>query len=186
MKKSILNKLFIVVVVGVVVANFMPRNFVKRAEANSDISIDESKNITLTDNSKQNLNISNSNFREVSTEVIEGEIVDNVQVIEIDLETFSYPSLTLQKDVPVKFIINADENNLNWCNNKIVMQDFELEAELKAGRNVIEFTPTRAGDFIYTCWMGMIGANITITDEEIVPRAQYGQNISVGGCCSSR
>lgn len=29
---------------------------------------------------------------------------------------------------------------------------------------MIEFTPSKSGTFQYTCWMGMIRGNITVTD----------------------
>ncbi len=175
MKKSLINKLFIAVSIGVLVVNFLPRNFTKMAEATSNINEVVDGKLTFNDVNKENVNLASYNL-----EQNEGY----VQVIEIDLELFAYPSLTLKKGIPVQFIINASQENLSWCNNKIIMPDFNLEKELKVGKNIIEFTPTKAGEFIYNCWMGMIGANITVIDGDIVPIVEYRENISVGGCCS--
>ena len=68
------------------------------------------------------------------------------------------------------------------------------------GENVIEFTPSKSGTFQYTCWMGMIRGNITVTDtletsptdpdtstgaEETDPETEPFFNGSGMGCCGS-
>ena len=71
----------------------------------------------------------------------------------------------MQKDIPVKWIIKADKESLNGCNNAITAQEFGIEnMKLNVGDNVIEFTPENEGTFVYTCWMGMIRSSI-----EVVP-----------------
>ncbi len=113
---------------------------------------------------------------------VEGAIVDGVQVIEFDLQSNSLPSLNLQAGVPVKLIINADENNLNSCNYRIISNTLGIQQQLDVGVNEITFTPNEVGQFSYSCWMGMIGANINV-EENITPSAVYGENVSAGGCC---
>ena len=54
---------------------------------------------------------------------------------------------------------------LTGCNNKIIMQDFNIEKNLVEGDNIIEFTPTKTGIFTYTCWMNMIKNNIKVVDK---------------------
>ncbi len=121
--------------------------------------------------------------QENAPESFEGSIVDGVQVIEFDLNANSYPNLYLKKGVPVKLIVNADEQTLNSCNYQMLFNDFEVGYRLGIGQNLMEFTPNESGDFIYSCYMGMIGANITVSDDLETPRAEYGANVSAGGGC---
>ena len=46
----------------------------------------------------------------------------------------------------------------------MLLRSFGIEHTLSEGENVIEFTPSKSGTFQYTCWMGMIRGNITVTD----------------------
>lgn len=45
------------------------------------------------------------------------ELKDGIQEIKTELQPYGYPEITVQKDVPVKWILNADARNLNACNN---------------------------------------------------------------------
>ncbi len=98
-----------------------------------------------------------------STE-LSGEILENQQVIYTDLEPRSYPNLVLKKDVPIKWVINVSKANLNGCNNEIIIGEYGIQQKLVVGENIIEFTPTETGNFRYSCWMGMIRANITVVE----------------------
>ncbi len=120
---------------------------------------------------------------EVNLEEIQGSMVDGVQVIEFDLQNNAYPNLILKSNVPAKLIINVDSGVLNSCNFRIISEDLGIQQQLEEGQNIIEFTPGEAGEYIYTCWMGMIGAYVTVSDE-VEPGAVYGGNVSQGGCCS--
>ncbi len=91
-------------------------------------------------------------------------IEEEVQVIYTDLQSRSYPELVLKKGVPVKWVINATESNINGCNNEIIINEYSINKKLEVGTNIIEFTPTEEGVFRYGCWMGMIRATITIID----------------------
>lgn len=116
------------------------------------------------------------------------EIVDGVQVVNSTLEPGAYPDITVQEGVPVKWIIDAPAGSINGCNGKMILQDFGIEYSFEEGENVIEFTPTEAGTYGYSCWMGMIRANIFVTDGSDDNRAsaytEYGpQSPKTGGCC---
>lgn len=39
-----------------------------------------------------------------------------------------------------------------------------------AGDNVIEFTPAKAGNYTYTCWMNMIQNHIRVADDPVFER----------------
>lgn len=88
----------------------------------------------------------------------------DIQVVEFTLSINNYQDIILEKDIPVKIIIHVDKEKLTGCNNKIVMQDFNIEKELKVGENSIEFIPKKLGMFSYTCWMNMIKNNIQVVE----------------------
>ena len=94
-----------------------------------------------------------------------GDIRENIQIINSELTESGYPQITVCKDIPVRWNIYADEKNLNDCNNAIVIPKLNLEKQLVAGDNIIEFTPGEAGTIPYTCWMGMIKSKITVIDK---------------------
>ncbi len=86
------------------------------------------------------------------------------QVIYTDLSPRGYPNLVVEKDTPVRWVINATEQTLNGCNNEIIINEYGIAKKLVVGENIIEFTPTETGSFRYTCWMGMIRATITVVE----------------------
>ncbi len=53
---------------------------------------------------------------------------------------------------------------LNGCNYKMIFRDFGFMYEMGYGKNVIEFTPEKAGMFQYTCWMGMVRGVVTMVE----------------------
>lgn len=87
-----------------------------------------------------------------------------VQNITSVLVAGSYPVLTVQKGVSVKWDLQADASILNSCNGTLVIPKFNIEKKLQPGDNIIEFTPTEAGTVPYSCKMGMIRSNITVVD----------------------
>lgn len=88
----------------------------------------------------------------------------NVQEITTQLGR-SYTPITVLKDVPVKWTIVADKENLNGCNYKMQIPKFNIIKELALGDNIIEFTPDATGKIPYSCWMGMIRSSITVVDD---------------------
>ena len=93
-------------------------------------------------------------------------LIDDYQTIDIDLTYDNYEDIIILKNVPVKMIIHVDKKYLTGCNNKIIINAFQIEKELKIGDNIIEFIPTRTGDYTYTCWMNMIKNNIKVIDNK--------------------
>jgi len=88
----------------------------------------------------------------------------DAQIINSTLGAHQYPNITVKAGVPVKWIINAPLGSINGCNNRILIREYGIEHSLNYGENVIEFTPTKKGQFLYTCWMGMMRATITVVD----------------------
>jgi plastocyanin domain-containing protein len=72
-------------------------------------------------------------------------------------------SFVLQKGVPVKWIINGIE--INNCNSRIIVRDYNLSFPIDQGEQTIEFTPSKEGVVRWSCWMGMIpGTFIVVND----------------------
>ncbi len=92
-------------------------------------------------------------------------IKDGVQIITTGLEGGSYEPITVQKGIPVKWIIQAEKGDINGCNNSIVIPKLGLKKDLAVGDNVIEFTAKDSGVISYSCWMGMIRSSITVVDD---------------------
>lgn len=94
----------------------------------------------------------------------EEKVVDGIQEINSTLTAGSYPNITVQAGVPVRWVIDAPQGSINGCNYRIFIPDYDIEYTFQTGENVIEFTPTEAGKVRYSCWMGMIRGNIYVTD----------------------
>lgn len=91
-------------------------------------------------------------------------VSDGKQTVTSTLEPGTYPNISVKKNIPVEWIINAPEGSINGCNYKFVIQDFGIEYEFRYGENIIEFTPETAGSFSYSCWMGMIYGTIVVNE----------------------
>lgn len=90
-------------------------------------------------------------------------IVENgIQKVEGNLEVRAYPSIVVEAGMPVEFIINVAPLELNGCNNRLVVPEFNIEQTLYVGENIISFVPTQKGEYTLTCWMGMIRASIKV------------------------
>lgn len=92
-------------------------------------------------------------------------VKDGIQTVTTRLSPGSYEPITVQKGIPVKWTIRAERADINGCNNEIVIPEFNKREALEEGDNVIEFTPTETGTFVYSCWMGMIRSKITVVDD---------------------
>lgn len=96
---------------------------------------------------------------------IAATVEDGVQRVEFDLDFDSYADIIVQKGIPVKITVHAEAGKITGCNNEIVSRDFGFDVPLSAGDNVIEFTPTEEGDYVYTCWMNMISNRIKVIND---------------------
>lgn len=120
------------------------------------------------------------------------KIEDGVQFVTTEIQSGRYAPIVVQKDVPVKWTIKADESELNGCNNPVTIPKYNIVKKLVPGENIIEFTPSQEGNITYTCWMGMISSNIKVVNninevniEEI--QQEFDNNVPSGGggsgCC---
>lgn len=92
--------------------------------------------------------------------------------------------LYVQKDIPVRWIINGEQ--INSCNNQIMIPVLNIKKKLVTGENIIEFTP-QGEDFKFSCWMGMINGIIKVVDDiNTVDLSKQETEIPLGsGCCST-
>lgn len=75
---------------------------------------------------------------------------------------YSPNQFTVKKGSPVKWIINS--TNQFTCASFLVMPAFNIRQPLKAGENVIEFTPTKTGEIAFSCSMGMYRGKFIVVD----------------------
>lgn len=87
---------------------------------------------------------------------------DGIQVVESTLTSGSYADIRVTAGIPVKWIIHAEEDEINGCNNRMLCQSFDIEKTFQPGENIIEFTPETSGTYSYSCWMGMIHGTIIV------------------------
>jgi sulfite exporter TauE/SafE/copper chaperone CopZ len=120
------------------------------------------------------------------------------QVVETRLEPGRYTPITVQKGIPVKWTIRAEEGDINGCNGTLIIPGMDITRKLVPGDNLIEFTPDEAGTIPYSCWMGMIRSTIKVVEDvtnvsnsDIVQSAGSGlaggaaddAGGAIGGCC---
>lgn len=90
---------------------------------------------------------------------------DGIQTVTTNLDQGIYKPIVVQTGIPVKWTITAKDGDLSSCNNKMVIRSYGVEKALSVGENVVEFTPTKSGTVVYSCWMGMVGSTITVVDD---------------------
>lgn len=95
---------------------------------------------------------------------IQANVNNGMQDLTTTLTSGSYPNITVQKDIPVKWNIKADSGILTSCNETLIIPEYGIKISLKAGDNIITFTPTKVGKIKYSCQMGMINGQITVVD----------------------
>lgn len=105
--------------------------------------------------------LKNNNYGNYVKTTIKGDY----QEIEFDLEYDNYKDIIVQKDIPVKIIINASKDKLTGCNNEIIINEYGIKKKLEVGENIIEFIPKDTKTISYTCWMNMIKNNIRVIDD---------------------
>ena len=91
-------------------------------------------------------------------------VADGRQTVVSELASSYYPAIRVRSGIPLRWNLHVGAGTLNGCNNRIVIPEFGIEKKLVPGDNFIEFTPSRAGVFPYTCWMGMIYSRIIVGD----------------------
>lgn len=69
--------------------------------------------------------------------------------------------IVVQHGKPVRLTFRREETTA--CSERVLFPDFNRSAELPEGENVpIEFTPQDAGEFQFTCGMGMLRGKLVV------------------------
>ncbi len=92
------------------------------------------------------------------------EVQNGIQVIRSVFKANSYAPITVQKGIPVKWIISIADDDLNGCNGTMIIPEYNINKKLAPGENIVNFTPARSGTIGYSCWMGMIRSSITVVE----------------------
>ena len=110
----------------------------------------------------------------------------NAQVVEMTQNSNGYsPNVfTVKKGVPVKWIITS--KSVLSCASYIVMPKYGISQGLKAGENIITFTPTETGEIPFSCSMGMYtGKFIVVEDTSSASAPSTTTLASTGGTCGA-
>lgn len=94
--------------------------------------------------------------------VAEAQIEEGVQRLTSKVLADAYPEIKVKAGIPVVWTLQVAEEDLNSCNNEIVIPAFDITKPLQVGDNIIEFTPLTSGTIPYSCWMGMIDSKIHV------------------------
>lgn len=89
---------------------------------------------------------------------------DSVQIVKMAETADGYVpnSFTIKKGVPVRWVIDAQD--AYSCASSIVLSKMGIRKTLKAGENIIEFTPTDVGQLNFSCSMGMYTGVFNVVD----------------------
>ena len=85
------------------------------------------------------------------------------QTVRMELTYRGYEPNTLyvKKGVPVRWVI--DVKQMTGCTDEIIMPEYNIRKSLRYGENIIEFTPTRTGTILFSCWMQMVWGKFVAT-----------------------
>jgi sulfite exporter TauE/SafE/plastocyanin domain-containing protein/copper chaperone CopZ len=93
------------------------------------------------------------------------KLENGVQVVRMAETNRGYApnSFKIKKGVPVKWIVDAQDPYS--CAASLIMPKIGINKSLKAGENVIEFTPKETGKLPFSCSMGMYTGAFIVYDE---------------------
>jgi plastocyanin domain-containing protein len=93
------------------------------------------------------------------------KIENGVQVVRMKElgNGYSPNQFTIKKGIPVKWVIDAQAPYS--CAASIVMPKYNIQRNLQAGENIIEFTPNEIGVIRFSCSMGMYTGSFNVVDE---------------------
>lgn len=90
---------------------------------------------------------------------------NGVQVIRMKelASGYSPNNFTIQKDIPVKWVIDAEAPYS--CAASLTLPKYNIRKYLKQGENIIEFTPKETGRIPFSCSMGMYTGVFNVVDK---------------------
>ncbi|HEY5556537.1 hypothetical protein [Acetobacterium sp.] len=165
MKKSfyLVGSVLAIIVIGIVVFSGCSRIFGTSGENSVNSNPSQTQSSSNAQNTKTQPSTGSSSDNANGT--AKAIVSDGVQTVATTLDNGIYDPIIVQKGIPVKWTITANNGDLSSCNNKMLIRDYNVEKKLIVGENVVEFTPTASGKIVYSCWMGMVGSTITVVDD---------------------
>lgn len=94
------------------------------------------------------------------------KIENGVQVVSMKELSNGYSpnKFTIRKGMPVRWVIDAQAPYS--CASSLTLSKLGIRKTLKAGQNIIEFTPTETGRLPFSCAMGMYTGVFNVVDEQ--------------------
>lgn len=92
-------------------------------------------------------------------------VLDNgVQVVSMTETNSGYSpnNITIKNGIPVRLVIDAQAPYS--CASALLIPKYKIRAFLKAGENIVEFTPTSIGTIPFSCSMGMYKGMFNVID----------------------
>jgi len=102
-----------------------------------------------------------SNTENSGGSVIQGNGIQEVNM-NVDASGYHPNSFVIKQGISVKWNVNVKQ--LTGCNQELVMNAYGIDARLKQGLNVFEFTPTKIGTIQFSCGMGMLKGSFVVTE----------------------
>ncbi|NTW22559.1 hypothetical protein HGA34_03400 [Candidatus Falkowbacteria bacterium] len=136
--------------------------------------------------------LASASSRDVVTSDPNVKMVNGVQVVSMTETNRGYEPnrFTIKAGVPVRWEIDAQAPYS--CASALVVRQLNISRTLKAGPNVIEFTPENAGTIKFSCSMGMYTGSFNVVDSSSskAPSANAAADdsataINGGGSCGS-
>jgi sulfite exporter TauE/SafE len=89
-------------------------------------------------------------------------LVDGQQLVQMEVTSSGYSPdvIQVEKDIPVRWEIFGGKRL--GCARTFVVPAFGVTAQIAQGMNVVEFTPTKSGTFVYSCSMGMVSGTLIV------------------------
>jgi hypothetical protein len=87
-----------------------------------------------------------------------------VQRVTAKLNIIAYPSIIVQRGIPVEFTLSAAPSGIDECNEWILLPDYGIERRLAAGDNLLRFTPEESGVFQIVCGLGRMKSSVTVVE----------------------
>lgn len=141
--------------------SFSDINIVSEKKSKNVSSKVETKNSSTKSTSQKAESLKNKETNTV-------EIVDGKQVIKMQASSKGYSPSSFEVKVGIPARWEITDIGTSGCTNAVIAKGlFEGEISLMPGKTVIkEFTPSKEGNYKFSCWMGMVSGTIRVVSNE--------------------
>lgn len=87
-------------------------------------------------------------------EIPSNEALEQTVEMHVTANGFEPSLFRIKTGIPVRWVIKGDY--VTGCSNRVIVPSLKISQDIKAGDNVIRFTPKEKGTVNFSCWMGMI------------------------------